>query len=113
MPGRRKKPAATSGYLRARHAFGVEYEGEMITVDAGEIVPAGSPLLKQIGDAATAEHFEPVTSFGRWDVPVEDAKADEDDDVEQATAEPEVEAAVERADDEQATAAPGEKRGKK
>lgn len=67
-------------YYKARHAFGVMYEGEQITVHAGEIVPVNSPLLKQLGPVATEEHFEPVTSFGRWDV-------------------------------EQATAAPGEKRG--
>jgi len=74
-------PAAKkSGYLRAKHAFGVEYGGEFITVAADEIMPEGHPLLKQLGAAAVREHFEPVTSFGRWDV-------------------------------EQATAAPGEKRG--
>jgi hypothetical protein len=62
-------PAAKkSGYLRAKHAFGVEYEGEHITIAAGEYVPEGHALLRQIGKAAVAEHFEPVESFGRFDV---------------------------------------------
>ena len=69
----RKKPE----YYRARHAFGVMYEGEHITIPAGEIVRSGHPLLK-----GRDEHFEPVERFGRFDVDVE-----------------------------QATAAPGEKRG--
>ena len=69
-----------SDYYRAKQSFGVEYQGEFITIPAGEIVPKHSPLLKQLGKAAVEEHFEEVTSFGRWDVP------------------------------EQATAAPGEKR---
>lgn len=55
-------------YYKARQSFGVVYEGAQITVHAGEIVPANSPLLKSLGAAATAEHFEAVTSFGRWDV---------------------------------------------
>jgi hypothetical protein len=63
--------------FRAKYAFGVMYEGEHITVPAGEVVRAGHPLLK-----GRDEHFEPVESFGRFDVDVE-----------------------------QATAAPGEKRG--
>jgi hypothetical protein len=64
-------------HYRAKHAFGVMYEGEQITIPAGEIVRAGHPLLKGL-----SEHFEPVVSHGRFDVDVE-----------------------------QATAAPGEKRG--
>lgn len=63
---------------RAKYAFGVMYDGEQITIPAGEVVRAGHPLLKGL-----EEHFEPVESFGRYDVDVE-----------------------------QATAAPGEKRGK-
>jgi len=63
-------------YYKAKHAFGVQYEGEFITIAADEIVPAGHALLKQLGKAAVAEHFEEVTSFGRWDK------------VEQATAAP-------------------------
>jgi hypothetical protein len=70
----------TSGKYKARHAFGVQYKGEFITVPAGEFVSVDHPLLKQLGKAAVEEHFELVTSFGRFDV-------------------------------EQATAAPGEKRG--
>jgi hypothetical protein len=68
-------PAAKT-YLKARHAFGVQYEGEFITISEGEIVPTGHKLLKQLGKAGVAEHFEEVTSFGRWDK------------VEQATAAP-------------------------
>jgi hypothetical protein len=71
----------SKGYYKARHAFGVQYQGEHITVGADELIPAGHPLLKQLGKEAVEEHFEPVTSFGRWDRV------------------------------EQATAAPGEKRG--
>jgi len=72
-------PAKT--YYKARHAFGVQYQGEFITLAEGELVPAGHALLKQLGKPGVAEHFEEVTSFGRWDKV------------------------------EQATAAPGEKRG--
>jgi hypothetical protein len=39
------------------------YEGEQITIPAGEIVRAGHPLLR-----GRMEHFEPVESFGRFDV---------------------------------------------
>ena len=67
-------PAKT--YVKAKHAFGVQYEGEFITVSEGEVVPVGHKLLKQLGKAAIEEHFEPVESFGRWDK------------VEQATAAP-------------------------
>jgi hypothetical protein len=78
--------------VKAREAFGCEYEGELITVAAGELVPAGHPITK--GRDAL---FEPVTSFGRWDQPAE-SKDDADDDEHEV---------------EQATAAPGEKRGAK
>lgn len=71
-------PARKVERYRAKHAFGVMYDGEQITIPAGEIVRAGHPLLK-----GRDEHFEPVESFGRFDVDVE-----------------------------QATDAPGEKRGK-
>ena len=99
MPGRRKQ--AGSDYYRARHSFGVMYDGEQITVNADEIVPAGSPLLKQLGKEAVEEHFEPVTSFGRWDVPTASSAAAEPE----PEPEPEEDPAV-----EQATSAPGEKR---
>jgi hypothetical protein len=68
--------------LRAKQAFGVMYDGEWIQISHHEVVRVGHPLLKSLGPAAVAEHFEPVEAFGRWDVDVE-----------------------------QATAAPGEKRG--
>lgn len=64
MPAKRQK----AEYYRVRQSFGVMLDGEQITVYAGEIVPADSPLLKQFSAAAVEEHFEPVTSFGRWDV---------------------------------------------
>lgn len=50
-------------YYRAKESFGGEYEGAMITVYAGEIVPGNSPLIKRFG----LEHFEEVTTFGQWD----------------------------------------------
>jgi len=53
---------------RAKHAFGVMYEGEHITIAEHEIVRAGHPLLTQLGKAAVEEHFESVESFGRFDV---------------------------------------------
>lgn len=65
------KPA----YFRAKEGFGTVYEGQPIHVAAGELVRAGHPILKR-----REELFEPVESFGRFDV-------------------------------EQATEAPGEKRG--
>jgi hypothetical protein len=77
----RAKRVSGGSYYKARHAFGVQYKGEFITIAADELVPAGHALLKQLGSKAVEEHFEPVTSFGRWDKV------------------------------EQATAAPGEKRG--
>jgi len=88
---RKSPPPPDTGYVRAREAFGCEYEGEMITVAAGEYVPAGHPITKGREWA-----FEPVTSFGRWDA---------------QPAEPEPEQADDEPEVEQATAAPGEKRG--
>jgi hypothetical protein len=61
-------PKKKADYYRAKHAFGVMYQGAQITVPAGEIVPVGSPLLKQFSKEAVEEHFEEVTSFGQWDV---------------------------------------------
>ena len=51
-------------YYRCKTTFGGEYQGENITVHAGEVVPGNSPLIKRFG----LEHFEEVSSFGRWDV---------------------------------------------
>jgi hypothetical protein len=59
MPAKKK-----ADYYRCKEAFGVMYNGEQITVHADEIIPANSPLIKQVG----LEHFEEVASFGRWDV---------------------------------------------
>jgi hypothetical protein len=39
------------------------FDGEQLSVAAGEYVRAGHPLLKRRED-----HFEPVESFGRFDV---------------------------------------------
>jgi hypothetical protein len=93
MPQKKK-----ADYYKARHAFGVMYKGEQLTVPAGEIVPVDSPLLKQIGAPAVAEHFEEVTSFGRWDVEAASAAPGEKRGEKVA------------AKVESATAAPGEKR---
>lgn len=65
-------------YYRAKEGFGATMpDGEVVHVAAGEIVSAGHSIMKRREDL-----FEPVDSFGRFDV-------------------------------EQATAAPGEKRGDK
>lgn len=61
--------------VRARHAFGVSYDGEVIQIAKGEVVRVGHPLLDSLGPAAVKEHFEPVDTFGRWDVDVEQATA--------------------------------------
>jgi hypothetical protein len=66
-------------YYKAKEGFVTMYDGEQVSVPAGEIVSAGHPILKRRED-----HFVPVESFGRFD----------SDGVEQATK------------------APGEKRGK-
>jgi hypothetical protein len=63
-------PRKTPTHYRARHAFGVMWEGEQITIPAGEIVRAGHPLLR-----GRDEHFEPVDRLGRFDVDVEQATA--------------------------------------
>lgn len=68
-------PAKKLERLRAKQAFGVMYDGELIQIHKGEIVRVGHPLLTSLGRAAVAEHFEPVESFGRWDVDVEQATA--------------------------------------
>ena len=60
---------AAKKYYRARHSFGVMYNGEQITVHPEDgAIPSDAPLLKQFHKAAMEEHFEEVTSFGRWDV---------------------------------------------
>ena len=61
---------AARKFYRTKAAFGVMYNGEQITVDSESQgpIPSDSPLLKQFNKAAMEEHFEEVTSFGRWDV---------------------------------------------
>lgn len=61
MSAPKKKPQVDR--YRAKHAFGVMYEGEQITIPQGEIVRAGHPILE-----GRDEHFEPFESFGRFDV---------------------------------------------
>ena len=63
-------------YYRAKESFVTMFNDEQVSVAAGEIVPAGHPLLKRRED-----HFEPVENWGRWDL--EPAPG-----VEQATAAP-------------------------
>jgi hypothetical protein len=50
-------------YYRAKESFVTVFDGEQVNVPAGEIVRAGHPILKRRED-----HFEPVKSFGRFDV---------------------------------------------
>jgi hypothetical protein len=59
-------PRRSPERYKAKYAFGVMYEGEQITIPAGEIVRAGHPLLA--GRMERMEHFEPVESFGRFDL---------------------------------------------
>jgi hypothetical protein len=68
-------PKKKSDYYRCKESFVAVHDGDQISVPAGEIVRAGHPIMKR-----REELFEPIESFGRFDV-------------------------------EQATAAPGEKRG--
>ncbi len=60
-------PTRKSDYYRVKHAFGVQFQGAFVTLAQDEIVPGDHPLLKQLGPTAVEEHFEVVTSFGRWD----------------------------------------------
>ena len=73
-----------SGYYVANQGFATVFEGDNLFVQKGEYVPAGHPLLK-----GREEMFDPAEGIGRFD--------EESD----------------RPDVEQATAAPGEKRGAK
>jgi hypothetical protein len=50
-------------YFRAKEGFGTVFDGAPVHVAAGEIVRAGHPILRRREDL-----FEPVTSFGRFDV---------------------------------------------
>lgn len=68
---------AKADLYRAKVSFGLELDGEQITVHEGDLVRKGHDLLKRC-----PEHFEEAKDFVRFDV-------------------------------EQATAAPGEKRGSK
>jgi hypothetical protein len=74
-------------YYRAKEGFVTMFDGDQEAVAAGTLVPAGHKILKGREDL-----FEPVTSLSRFDVDTADEEKPE----------PEV---------EQATAAPGEKRG--
>lgn len=81
--------AAKVNYYKARVDVNLPYQGGYVHLAAGEIVPASSPLLKTLSKAGLAEHFREVTPGGG-----------ERDGFGQW-------------DVEQATAAPGEKRGAK
>ena len=73
---------------RAKHAFGINFEGENVTVGAGDEVDtdtkAGAKLFKQLGSAGQEEHLEPYVGQGQFARP--DPKADKP--VESATAAP-------------------------
>ena len=70
-------PKAKPKFYRCKEGFVATIDGEQVGVPAGEIVRAGHSIMDRRED-----FFEPIESFGRFDV-------------------------------EQATAAPGEKRGSK
>lgn len=76
-----RKAAPATGYYQANQGFSTMFEGEMLFVQKGELVHKDHPLIKGREDL-----FEPAASIGRFDAP-DDAEV------------------------EQATAAPGEKRG--
>ena len=84
--GRSALPSSQGGHMRykAKQAFGVQFEGEFVTISAGEEVDtdtkAGAALVKQLGKDAVAEHFEDYVGTGQFARP--------DQPVEQATAEP-------------------------
>ena len=75
-------------YYRCKEPFVATIDGDQIGVAYGEIVRAGHSIMKRRED-----HFEPVTSFGRFDVQADEPAEPDDPPVEKATA------------------APGEKRG--
>jgi hypothetical protein len=72
---------------RAKQAFGINFEGENVTVGAGDEVDtdtkAGAALFKQLGKAGQEEHLEPYVGQGQFARP--DKKARE---VESATSAP-------------------------
>ena len=59
---------AKTEFYKAKQSFGLSLDGEVVTVHAGEIISPESRLFKSLSAAARAEHLEPVTTFGRWDV---------------------------------------------
>jgi hypothetical protein len=55
--------AAKTDLYQAKESFGIQLEGEQITVQAGDLVRSGHPILKQAPDL-----FEPAGSYVRFDV---------------------------------------------
>jgi hypothetical protein len=86
---------AKTGYLVANQGFSTMYEGEPVFIQKGEFVPADHDFVK-----GREELFDEATHFGRFDAPAPPAPD-----------EPELE--PDDGEVEQATAGPGEKRGKK
>jgi hypothetical protein len=73
---------------KAKHAFGVQFDGAFVTIQAGEAIEpdinkAAAKLLKQLGKAGVEEHFEPNVGTGQFSRPDKRGKS-----VEQATAAP-------------------------
>jgi hypothetical protein len=72
------------GYVVANQGFATTYEGEPVFVQKGEFVPKNHPFVEGREDL-----FDQATHFGRFDVPEPTPHdADDDDEVEQATAGP-------------------------
>lgn len=76
-------------YYRAKTGVNLPVDGAMVLIPADALVPAGSPVLKKLSKDALAEHFTEVEPGGGAD------------------------RGFGPFDVEQATAAPGEKRGDK
>ena len=55
---------------RAKQSFGVQFEGEFVSIAAGDEVDtdtkAGAALVKQLGKAAVEEHLEPYVGQGQF-----------------------------------------------
>ena len=55
--------AAKTDLYQAKESFGIQLEGEQITVQAGDLVRSGHPILKQAPDL-----FEPAGGYVRFEV---------------------------------------------
>ena len=76
-------------YYRAKTGVNLPVDGAMVLIPADALLPAGSPIIKKLNKAALEEHFTEVEPGGGAD------------------------RGFGPFDVEQATAAPGEKRGDK